>query len=86
VSRRALPSGSSSSRSRGRRDRGMSASWGRYTAPAAVSSSKTCTHRVAKSQFSMLNRGASPRRTPHRRRSRGPLAPLRSGGARRWRA
>ena len=27
-----------------------------------------------------LNPGASPRRTPHRRRSRGPNAPLRSGG------
>ena len=33
-----------------------------------------------------LDRGASPRRTPHRRRSRGPRAPLRSGGARPWRA
>jgi hypothetical protein len=27
----------------------------------------------------VFNRGASPRRTPQRRRSRGPLAPLRSG-------
>src|ERR671910_803407 len=33
-----------------------------------------------------LRPGASPRRTPHRRRSRGPYAPLRSGWARLWRA
>jgi hypothetical protein len=33
-----------------------------------------------------LSRGASPRRTPLRRRSRGPLAPLRSGEARLRRA
>ena len=34
----------------------------------------------------IINRGASPRRTPQRRRSRGPPAPRRSGVARRWRA
>ena len=34
----------------------------------------------------IINRGASPRRTPQRRRSRGPRAPLRSGVARRRRA
>ena len=35
-----------------------------------------------RSSSSFLDRGASPRRTPHRRRSRGPIAPLRSGGPR----
>ena len=40
-----------------------------------------CRHRSV-----IVNRGASPRRTRQRRRSRGPRAPLRSGGARLRRA